>query len=451
MIIVAFTHIVPETDLVAFGGIINLISLFTVYFVNSLAKSNTVSVCSIFRNTETSPAEVTNDRPFISGLGFNIFSARKNQVVASAVVASQDYSLALMINPKANHSFVYYAASVDFVGDYLQSIHSNDESFFGIIALADNTVVRVALSKTVSVGKVTVFRGNQHTMAIVTQGEEHTTTLNLGDTLIVSSNEDLTGSRVTANRAASFYSGHNCVSGRRTNCSILMEQIPPYNSWGNTFALHTNVSGLRGNVFKIIASDVGANVMMNCTTNGTDYEVNNYNLGFRQHVVISVIHDYCVVESDENILMIQFKDSGQELQDTFMTVLPALSHFQTRYVVQTYRDFDHYVVLSVENTDPNSESLLLDDSPFALQWNLVEINGNNYYYSTLSLSSLSRHSLEFSRENIKFGAVLYGISQRRNGFETLALPAGLTLDINEMLPIQGNISNIIIIIIHCCC
>ena len=447
----AFTHTVPETDLVAFGGIINLISLFTVYFVNSLAKSNTVSVCSIFRNTETSPAEVTNDRPFISGLGFNIFSARRNQVVASAVVASQDYSLALMINPKANHSFVYYAASVDFVGDYLQSIHSNDESFFGIIALADNTVVRVALSKTVSVGKVTVFRGNQHTMAIVTQGEEHTTTLNLGDTLIVSSNEDLTGSRVTANRAASFYSGHNCVSGRRTNCSILMEQIPPYNSWGNTFALHTNVSGLRGNVFKIIASDVGANVMMNCTTNGTDYEVNNYNLGFRQHVVISVIHDYCVVESDENILMIQFKDSGQELQDTFMTVLPALSHFQTRYVVQTYRDFDHYVVLSVENADPNSVSLLLDDSPFALQWNLVEINGNNYYYGTLSLSSLSRHSLEFSRENIKFGAVLYGISQRRNSFETLALPAGLTLDINEMLPIQGNISNIIIIIIHCCC
>ena len=437
--------IVPETDLVAFGGITNLISPFTVYYVNSLAKSNTVSVCSIFSRTE--PAEVSNDGSFISAIGSTIFSARRNQVVASAVVASQDYSLTLMINPKANHSFVYYAASVDFVGDYLQSIHSNDENFFGIIALADNTVVRVALSKTVSVGEVIVFHGDQHTMAIVTQGEEHTTTLNLGDALRVSSNKDLTGSRVTTNRAASFYSGHD---------SILMEQIPPYNSWGNTFALHTNVSGLRGNVFKIIASDVGASVIINCTTNGTDYEVNNYNLGFRQHVVISVIHDYCVVESDENILMIQFKDSGQELQDTFMTILPALSHFQTRYVVQTYRDFDHYVVLSVENADPNSETLLLDDSPFALQWKLVEINGNNYYYGTLSLSSSSRHSLEFSRSNIKFGAVLYGVRrsvfrQRGNGIETLALPAGLTLDINEMLPNQGNIMISNIIIIHCCC
>ena len=405
-----------------------------------MGNNNTVSVCSIFRFIETSPAEITNDRPFISGNGLNIYSARKNQVVASVVVESRDYSLTLMIDPTANHSFVYYAASVDFVGDYLQSIHSNDESFFGIIALADNTVVRVALSKTVSIAEVIFTSGAEHSMTIVTHGEEHKTTLNLGDTLRIYSNEDLTGSRLTANRAASFYSGHDCVSGRRTNCSILMEQIPPYNSWGNVFALHTNINGLRGNMFKIIASDVGANVMTNCTTNGTDYEVNNFNLGFRQHIVISVIHDYCVVDSDENILVIQFKDSGQKLHDTFMTILPALSHFQTKHVVQTYNSFprhDYYVVLSVENTDPNTESLLLNDSPFTSEWKLVEINGNNYYYTTLSLSFFTRQSLQFSNNDIKFGAVLYGVRQRENRFETLAQPAGLALDIDETLPIQS--------------
>ena len=437
-----FSHIVPETDLVAFGGILNL-QLFSsaVYFVNSLVHENTVSVCSIFRSNETNPVEVTNDRPFISGLGSNIYSARKNQVVASAVVEAQDYSLTLMIDPTANHSFVYYAASVDFVGDYLQSIHSNSESFFGIIALADNTVVRVALSKTISIGEVIVTRvGRRSTMTIVTHGEEHSMTLSLGDTLRVSSNEDLTGSRVTASRAASFYSGHDCISGRRTNCSILMEQIPPYNSWGNVFALHTNINGLKGNMFKIIASDVGANVMINCTTNGTDYEVNNFNLGFRQHIVISVIHDYCVINSDENILVIQFKDSGQKLHDTFMTILPALSHFQTKHVVQTYNSFprhNYYVVLSVENIDPNSESLLLNDSPFTSEWKLVEINGNNYYYTTLSLSFFTTQSLQFLNNNIKFGAVLYGVRQRENRFETLAQPAGLALDIDETLPIQS--------------
>ena len=424
-----YMYVVPATDLVAFGGINYLIFRPANYLVHSLV-NNTVSVCSLFGVATSGPVEVRNDRTVRLGGGANIYSVRRDELVASLIIESQDISLALMIDPQADHSFVYYAASIDFVGDYLQSIHSNDESFFAFIALADNTLIRWAPSKTVSVGNL-----------VVSDGEEHTMTLNLGDTLRVSCNEDLTGSRVTANKAISFYSGHNCASGRTTNCSALTEQIPPYNSWGNTFILHTNVSGLRGNMFKIIASDVGANVMMNCTTDGTNYEVNNFNLGFRQHNVTLVNHDYCIVNSDEDVLVIQFTDSSQMLQDTFMTILPALNHFQTKYVFPTYFRYDNYVILSVKNTDPNNNSLLLNETPLVVEWTSVEINGNKYYYSTLLLSVDSRQTLEFSRNDIKFGAILYGVSQRENDINTFALPAGLTLDINETLPNQGTYLN----------
>ena len=405
----------------------------SVYYINSLI-NNTISVCHLFGYTSTDPFEVAADRASRLN-GNNIYSVRRNELVASIGLFDrrtllQDFSLVLLLDPQANHSFVYYAASIDIVGEYLESIYSSNVSFFAITALVNNTVIRIAPSKTINIGGINV-----------SYGEEHTVTLNFTDTLMVSSDEDLTGSRVTANRAITFYSGLHCTAPIRiTNCAILTEQIPPYNSWGNSFVLHTNISGLRGNMFKIIASDVGANVSINCTTDGTDYEASNFNLGFRQHNVILVMHEYCTVDSDEDILMIQFKDGSQPLQDTFMTILPALDHFQTRYVFEVYFNFETYVVLTVRNIDPSTVSLLHNDNPLDLEWKSVEINMNIYYYSILVLSYRyysSRHTLEFSRNDIKFGAMLYGVSLVENNIDTYALPAGLALEVKEDLPIQG--------------
>ena len=427
-------YVVEETDLEVFGEL-NFPdnSQTATYYVNSLINC-TVFVYRQFASA-TRPVEVSQERT-VRLNGASIYSVRKDEVAASLGLydtrtQTQDFSLALMLDPQANHSFVYYAASVDIVGEYLESIYSSNVSFFTITALANNTVIRIAPSKAISIGDINI-----------SYGEEHTVTLNYTDTLMVSSNEDLTGSRVTANKAITLYSGLYCTSVRNTNCSILTEQIPPYNSWGNTFILHTNISGLRGNMFKILASDVGANVSINCTTDGTDYEVNNYNLGFRQHRVISVIHDYCIADSDEDILIIQFKDGSQPLQDTFMTILPALDHFQTKYAFEVYNGFEAYVVMTVENIDPHTVTLLHNGNPLVLEWEPVEMNKNTYYFSILVLSSMSissRQTLEFSRNDhdIKFGAMLYGVSLRENNIDTFALPSGLALEVREDLPIQG--------------
>jgi len=381
--------------------------------------------------------------------GANIYQVKRDELVASAMFTdirnqSEDYSLVLMLDPKANHSFVYYAVSINFVGDYLQSMHFNDESFFAVTALANNTIIRIAPNQKVNVSNVmisnnTLIRATPDIAGYINDvmipyGEEYIMTLDLGEALMISSSEDLTGTRVTSNKATIFYSGHHCAGNKTVNCSILTEQIPPYNSWGNSFILHTNISNLRGNMFKIIASDAGANVTVTCTTTGSNYEVRNFNLVFRQHTVISIAHDYCTVDSNENILIIQFKDSSQLLQDTFMTIIPALDHFQTQYVFNTYTTFDSYVVLTVKNTNPNTDSLLLNNNPVTLAWESVEINKNTYYFGTLFLSA-NRHTLEFSRTNIKFGAIIYGLSE--NNIDTYALSAGLALDVNENLPIQG--------------
>ena len=421
------------------------------YYVNSFINDRS-SVCHLFGcPTCTASVKVFKDTT-VTLSGANIYTVKRDEIAASVMIndaktQSQDYSLVLMLDPQANHSFIYYAAAIEFMGDYLQSVHSNDESFLAVTALAEDTVIRIAPSQTLYTNDTIVWNNSIIVLTVIqsgstpniidtviSYGEEYKIILNLGETWMISSRKDITGTRVTANKAVSLYSGHYCASGKSADCTLLTEQIPPYNSWGNSFILHTNISGLNGNMFKIIASDVGANVYMNCTTDGDNYGTFTFNLGFRQHTVIPVTHDYCTVNSDENILMFQFKDSSGLMQDTFMTILPALSHFQIRYVFNTYPKFDSYVMMTLKNTDPSTDSLLLNKSPVTLKWKSIEISGDIYYYGTLSLSA-RRYTLEFSKCNIKFGAVIYGIG--KNNVDTYALPAGLALHVKNDLPFQG--------------
>ena len=411
----------------AFGQLINFHSVYIRFVINTIGNNDTVKICQSLgctTSTCTTPFLVGNKTSVLRA--HKIYSVERGMLVATALlvdssIGSIDLTLVIMLDPQANHSFVYYAGCIDFVGDYLQGLHSNDGSIMGITTLGSNTEVRIVPSQDVDINGSFVYHG-----------EEITFILNAGETMIISSNEDLTGSRITANKAVSFYSGHYCASGRTTNCSVLIEQIPPYNSWGNTFVLHTNVSGLRGNMFKIIASDVGANVMMNCTTDGTSYEANNFNLGFRQHTVLSVTHDYCTVKSDENILIIQFRDSSPPLMDTFMTIIPALVHYEDSYVFNAYEDFTNYIAITVKDTNITNNSIMINNSSVTVRWEMIELDGDVYYFSTLMVTP-GRYIITFSGISIKFGTVIY----MSNQFITLALPAGMRLIIAENLPNTG--------------
>ena len=417
--------LLAHENILIFGefGIPN--NVLAAYFVNSLYNNGTTALCQVFGcATCTTPIIIDNTTSILST--DILYSVERGSLIASAVfidslTQSTDTTLVLMMDLQADHSFVYYAVSVDFIGDYLEQLHSNDDSILRVTALVDNTEVRIAPSQDVNINRSVVFHG-----------EEIIFILHIGESLIVSSGEDLTGSRVTANRAISFYSGHYCASNKTTNCSILNEQIPPYNSWGNAFILRTNISGLRGNMFKIVASDFGATVSMNCTTDGADYQINNFYLGFRQHTVLSVSHDYCTVNSDENILIIQFRDSNLPLMDTFMTIIPALLHYEDSYVLTAHESVNNYIAITVKDHNPTNSSIMINNNPAVVSWEIIELNGENYYFAT-SVLIAGRYVITFSENSFTFGAIIYGSSHN----DTFALPAGMRLSIAEYLPRAG--------------
>ena len=417
-----------DQDFVAFGGL-----QFNYYIqgqinVNSL-DNNTTAICYLSSCLICTPilVDINSTERLVAD---TLYVAESGRLAASMMLndsrtQSTDYNLVLMFNPQANHSFVYYAVSVDFVGDHLQSVHSNDHSTFIVIGLTDNTEVRISPNRNV------VING-----ASIIYGEEYVLQLNRGQNLSVSSSEDLTGSRVTSNKATLFYSGHTCAANNNDNCSILVEQIPPYNSWGNSFFLHTNVSGLVGNMFKFVASDAGANVSVNCTSDGIAYETRSFYLGFRQALSLSLIDSYCAINSDENILIIQFQESNHELpRDTFMTVVPAVTHYSDTYVFNTYGN--SIVSLVVRERNPRSIPLLLNDVQVSgPTWEEVVLDEITYFFGAIALP-LGRNRLNLDLMlvmTIEFGAVIYGFSE----MDTFALPAGMKLDLIMNLPTQGN-------------
>ena len=422
--------IAKNRDLVAFG-VINFDSRIDVSLQLNLLHNNTSEspVCHLYGCTNCFGPSLVGNSITRTLSGDRIYLASRGQVVATAVLTltgrmPSDYSLILMMNPFASHSFVYYAASVDFVGDHLQQMHLNDQTIIQIIALTHNTEVRIAPNIVIEVNKYPVQKG-----------EEYITTLDIGESVLVTSSEDLSGSRVTANKAISFYSGHYCATGSTDNCSVLIEQIPPFNSWGNSFILHTNVSGLIGNMFKLISSDIGASVSINCTSDGINYESNNFHLGFRQHLVLSITHHHCIVNSNKNILIIQFKDSSQSPLDTFTTIIPAIDQFEDYYVMNTNNS---YVVLTVVGTNPTLNQILLDTNPSTVSWEVFILNERTCYYGVVQLSA-GRHTLTFLGGDVKFGAIIYGSS----GTDTYALPAGMKLDLATDLPSQGMLKSVI--------
>lgn len=369
---------------------------------------------------------IENDRTTIIASD-NIYTVKRSQSLTGSVVfedtlsMSTDHSLMLMLDPLANYSFVYYVVSI---GDHLQSSHLNDSNIVHIIALASDTVVRIAPSKDINIDEI-----------LVNNGEEYISTLDIGGTITISSDQDLTGSRVTSNNAISLSFGHYCEPDYDDNsCSVLVQQIPPFNSWGNNFILHTNISydsGLIGNWLNFITSDAGANVTLNCTTDGINYESSGYSLDFREHMVLSIMYSHCAITSDENILILQFQNSSITDTDMFMLIVPGLVHYEIRYVFNIFDNFS-IAAVTVPAENPNYNPLLLNNSVHHLNWKRIELNKEIYYYATTSLPA-GTHTLAFVGSRVKFGVTIYEYSTTNMH----ALPAGMRLDLATDFPSQG--------------
>ena len=237
------------------------------------------------------------------------------------------------------------AEDIDTASTYVAVMEDSSVNTYaeiGIVAAADNTVLSITPTQTITVGTTSVSAGATGQI-----------TLNRRDTLLLRSLDDLTGTRVESNKQISFFSGHECtfIPDGIYACDILLEQLPPVQSWGTRFATAPLLARTAYDRFRIIAGDLATHVIIQCLqANGaTGYSAEVDLNSYAYHPVDIPSTDFCWIEGTQKILLIQFSvgsDADNVPSDPFMAMVPPVDQYSNSYtlatvpsVVQTYTHY----------------------------------------------------------------------------------------------------------------
>ena len=204
-------------------------------------------------------------------------------------------------------------------------------------------------------------------------GQPFTVTLQTGDVFRLISmhdGEDLTGSRVQADKPVAVFGGHSLayVPYNVPYADHLYEQIPSVDLWGRHFVTIPLKGRTGGDLFRALASDDNTHVSINgeivATLNrGQFYE--------------TVLTQPAYILADQHILLAQFAQ-GTELDhttgDPFLSIVPPYETFGRHYIMPTpyYRNYDFTHNTYVVSDIYDSYLSLIVDSAHA---GAVTVNG----------------------------------------------------------------------------
>ena len=152
---------------------------------------------------------------------------------------------------------------------------------------------------------------------------------------------DISGTRITANKPISVFSGHECANIPLSSepCDMLIEQLPPVDTWGIEVAIIPLRTRVGGDVIKVFAlydstiiSVTYTNLVNGAVTSGDSFVLNRN--GFRE---LDNIEDFTLMQSNYPIAVFQFSRSSSAdniiNSDPFMLSVPPLEQYRNSYVV----------------------------------------------------------------------------------------------------------------------
>ena len=150
---------------------------------------------------------------------------------------------------------------------------------------------------------------------------------------------DISGTRIIANKPVSVFSGHECANVPLTSapCDMLIEQVPPVDTW-RTEVVTIPLITRSADTIKVFASQASTavNVTRTDISSGMVTSDPSFTLdrnGFRE----LVISDYTLIQSNNPIGVFQFSRSyttdNVVDSDPFMMWVPSCEQYRDSYVV----------------------------------------------------------------------------------------------------------------------
>ena len=252
-------------------------------------------------------------------------------------VASNDAYLALpIISRPAGSSYEYIAASVE--GDQ-GNVQDAKDSVILIIGTENDTQILVELPARFQAGIVNSLAPNGRFISLFSD-EQNTVTIQRFQTFYLQIlGEDISGTRITANKPISFFSGHECsnIPLNMPPCDMVIEQIPPIDTWGTevvTIPLITRTA----DTIKVFASQdfTTVNVTHTNISNGMVTSDPSFTLDHNEFREL-VIGNYTLIQSNNPIGVLQFSRSyttdNEIISDPFMMWVPSCEQYRDSFAV----------------------------------------------------------------------------------------------------------------------
>ena len=310
------------------------------HFASGVATPGVVTYINIpigFVVFDSTDPDNTDDSLF---KGFHIKAEGDRRIVVfgqNEEVASNDAYLALpIISRPAGSSYEYIAASI--FGDPGTAAQDKD-SVALIIGTENDTEIIIEPSNTIINALSPIGR-----FIAVSPVEFRTVTIQRFQTLYLQvRGEDISGTRIIANKPISVFSGHECADVPRTSepCDIVIEQIAPIDTWG-TEAVTVPLRTRSADIIKVFASNDSTTVNITRTDISSgmlnNIDSTSFTLNRNEHMELT-IDDFTLIQSNNPIGVFQFSRSYTTdnviISDPFMLSVPPCEQYRNSYAVAT--------------------------------------------------------------------------------------------------------------------
>ena len=269
----------------------------------------------------------------------------------------------------------------------------NYKNEFAIVAIEDDTFVNIELAN--SLGRLDI-------------------NLSKGQTYQYQNYEKLTGTYIKSNKNIAVLSGTECTNipnEQYTACDHIVEQLLPINTWENKFITVSLATRLKGDTFRILASEDNTTLSINNKTITTLDAGEYYN---------TILAGSNYITANNPLLVAQYSNSTAYdgvTSDPFMTLVPAINQFNTEHIINTPLGFTDYINLVVSTDSLSSIKLdgsVIDKNEFSA------VAGTSYSSARIQIS-YGKHSLSCNK---KFGMIGYGFAD----YDSYGYPSSLTLE-----------------------
>ena len=345
--------------------------------------------------------------------------------------ASTDIALLYPKFSTKTNTYTYYAVSAPKAAAHLRE---GERSFVGIVTTENNCVVEV--TPTVRAYGLLGTRGLNHNSGVLVRSR----LLPKNSVVFLSSEDDLTGTKVTGSCYLSVITGHQCafIPANVQSCDGILEQIPPTETWGFNFFLSPLAKRMSASYRFIAGAD---NTVVTHVCNGTESDTFTLARAGNFSELLINMPTYCYVESNQPLLVAQYSLGQQygtvvdHFADPFLTLIAPVGQFNNEYsfiLVQsvTPQDaaqpvvFDPYLNLVLTKECCQRTNILYDGQPLPSDVSLTDITCDGGVVCGCAAQlhpsvGSGAHMLMHTRNSCGMGATLYAYEEQ-NSYGSLA-------------------------------